>query len=158
MLTFEEKLAIIDTFPELERVNVSLGRVNYQFNESKLEKKNVVYHLHPNGNGFVYAGKLPIYQKDQKGMVNIRDFSAKELKHLISESIKSLSSEEISTVETAIIGENRAEQWINAGNQNLMLVNEDEAWNIYFGLNLEESFNTYEEAEIFLVEEGFKRI
>lgn len=158
MLNFEEKLAIIDTFPELERVNVSLGRINYQFKESKSDKKNVVYHLHPNGNGFVYVGKLPNYHTDQKGMVNIRDFSAQELKQLIRESIKSLSIEEIPAVETAIIGENRAEKWVNADNQNLVLVNEDEAWNIYFGLNLEESFNTYEEAEIFLIEEGFRRI
>lgn len=64
MLTFEEKLAIIESFPELERVNVSLGRVNFQFNESVYEKKNVVYHLHPNGNGFVYAGRLQGYQTD----------------------------------------------------------------------------------------------
>jgi hypothetical protein len=157
MLNFEEKLAIIDTFPELERVNVSLGRVNYQFKESKSDKKNVVYHLHPNGNGFVYAGKLPNRHTDQKGMVNIRDFSAQELKQLIRESIKCLSVAEIPAVETAIIGENRAEKWVNADNHNLLLVNEDEAWNIYFGLNLEESFNTYEEAELFLVEEGFSR-
>ena len=158
MLNFEEKLAIIDTFPELERVNVSLGRVNYQFKESKSDKKNVVYHLHPNGNGFVYAGKLPNYDTDQKGMVNIRDFSAQELKQLIRESIKSLAIEEIPAVETAIIGENREEKWVNADNQNLMLVNEDETWNIYFGQNFEGSFNTYEKAEIFLIEEGFRKI
>ena len=48
MLTFEEKLAIIESFPELERKNVSLGRVNFHFEGSIYEKKNVVYHLHPN--------------------------------------------------------------------------------------------------------------
>lgn len=158
MLTFEEKLAIIDAFPELERINVSLGRVNYQFKESTTDKKNVVYHLHPNGNGFVYAGKLPHYQTDSKGMVNIRDFSAEELKQLIKESINSLSLIEQPVVESAIAGENQTERWENEENEHLMLVNEDEAWNIYYGLNLEETFNTYEEAEIFLVEEGFRRI
>ncbi|WP_223587966.1 hypothetical protein [Neobacillus bataviensis] len=157
MLNFEEKLAIIEEFPELERVNVSLGRVNFQFNESVSDKKNVVYHLHPNGNGFVYAGRLQNYQTNDKGMANIRDFSAKELKQIIKESIISLTAVEKPVSETAIIGENQEERWVNAENEQLLLINEDEAWNIYFGLNLEETFSTYEEAEMFLVEEGFKR-
>ncbi|MDP4084294.1 MAG: hypothetical protein Q8934_06715 [Bacillota bacterium] len=157
MLTFEEKLAIIETFPELERKNVSLGRVNYQIKNSELDKKNVVYHLHPNGNGFVYAGRIPNVQSDEKGMVNIRDLSAKDLHHLIKESIISLSSPEKTVAETAIIGDNEEERWVNDENQILLLLNEDEVWNIYYGLNLEETFGTYEEAEMFLVDEGFRR-
>jgi hypothetical protein len=157
MLTFEEKLAIIETFPELERVNVSLGRVNFQFQESISDKKNVVYHLHPNGNGFVYAGKITGYKTDEKGMANIRDFTAEDLRNLIRDSIKSLSAVETPVFESAIIGDNQEERWVNEENQQLLLVNEDEIWNIYFGLNLEETFATYEEAEIFLVEEGFRR-
>jgi hypothetical protein len=157
MLTFEEKLAVIETFPELERVDVSLKRVNFQYKESVLDKKNVVYHLHPNGNGFVYAGRLHNYQTDDKGMVNIRDFSAEELKQLIKESIISLSVVEKPVTETAIIGDSEEERWINDENELILLINEDESWNIYFGLNLEETFGTYEEAEMFLVDEGFTR-
>ncbi|MCH6264670.1 MULTISPECIES: hypothetical protein [Neobacillus] len=157
MLTFEEKLAVIESFPELEKVNVSLGRVNFQYNESVYEKKNVVYHLHPNGNGFVYAGRISQYQTDSKGMVNIRDYSEEELKKLIRDSINSLSAVEKPIEEEAIIGDNEEERWVNGENQVLLLVNEDETWNIYFGLNLEETFGTREEAEIFLVEEGFRR-
>ena len=157
MLTFEEKLAIIETFPELEKVNVSLGRVNFQFKESASDKKNVVYHLHPNGNGFVYAGQRTNYETDSKGMVNIRDFTEEALKNIIRESITSLSPQEMPVEEAAIIGENREERWINAENDQLILVNEEDFWNIYFGLNLEETFATYEEAEVFLVEEGFRR-
>lgn len=157
MLTFEEKLAIIESFPELERVNVSLGRVNFQFNESVMDKKNVVYHLHPKGNGFVYAGMLNNYETDEKGMVNIRDFSAKELKQIIHESISSLSAVEKPVEEAAIIGDNQEERWMNE-NELLLLINEDDAWNIYFGLNLEETFGTYEEAATFLIDEGFKKI
>ncbi len=155
MLTFEEKLAVIETFPELERVNVSLGRVNFQYNESVIDKKNVVYHLHPNGNGFVYGGRLSAYQKDNKGMVNIRDFTAEELKQIIKESIASLSEKPLT--EVAIIGDAQEERWVNDENELLILINEDETWNIYYGLNLEETFGTYEEAEMFLVDEGFKR-
>ena len=83
MLTFEEKLSIIESFPELERKNVSLKRVNFHFEESRLDKKNVVYHLHPNGNGFVYASGIKGYKTDDKGMVNIREFSADELRSVL---------------------------------------------------------------------------
>lgn len=157
MLSFEEKLSIIEEFPELERVDVSLGRVNFQFNESAFEKKNVVYHLHPNGNGFVYAGRIPNYQTDGKGMVNIRDYSATDLKQLIKKSITSLSAEKIPPVEKAIIGDSQEERWVNKNNEVLILINEDDIWNIYYGLNLEETFGTREEAEMFLVEEGFRK-
>lgn len=156
MLTFNEKLSIIETFPELERKDVSLKRVNFQLPNSASDKKNVVYHLHPNGNGFVYAGNLHSYQTDEKGMVNIRDFSANELKILIKESIESLLEKSIA--EEAIIGNQVEERWVNEEKNHLILINENDTWNIYFGLNLEESFDTYGEAEGFLQEEGFRRV
>lgn len=155
MLTFEEKLAIIDGFPELERKNVSLGRVNFQYKESVTEKMNVVYHLHPNGNGFVYAELLESYEFDQKGMVNIRDFSAAELKTIIQQSIASLSAN--TTAEAAIIEDNEEERWINSENHTLILVNEDDIWNVYAGLNLDATFLTYNEAAQYLQEEGFRK-
>jgi len=155
MLTFEEKLAIIETFPELERKNVSLGRVNFHFEGSIYDKKNVVYHLHPNGNGFVYAEFLSGYDLDPKGMVNIRDFSAEELKTIIGQSIKSLSPN--TDVESAIIEDNDEERWINSENHTLILVNEDDMWNVYAGLNLDGTFLSYNEAKQYLEEEGFKK-
>lgn len=157
MLTFNEKLAIIEAYPELEQKKVSLGRVNFQLQNSISDKRNIVYHLHPNGNGFVYAGQLPAYDTDDKGMVNIRDFSAEELKVLIKEAIHSLSPVDKSTAEQAIIGDQTEERWVNEENNNLILINENDAWNIYFGLNLDESFNTYDEAVEFLNQEGFHR-
>ncbi len=39
MLTFEEKLAIIESFQELKRHDVSLGRVNFHYEDSVMEKK-----------------------------------------------------------------------------------------------------------------------
>ena len=41
MLTFEEKLSIIESFPELEKKNVSLKRVNFHFEESRLDKRTL---------------------------------------------------------------------------------------------------------------------
>lgn len=39
MLNFNEKLSIIESFPQLQRKNVSLGRVNFQFADSVSEKR-----------------------------------------------------------------------------------------------------------------------
>lgn len=155
MLTFEEKLAVIESFPELKRKNVSLGRVNFQYEESVTDKKNIVYHLHPNGNGFVYAEPLSTYSTDDKGMVNIRDFSKQELRTIIGQAIEALSPRTIA--EEAIIGEAFEERWVDAENHTLILIDEDEMWNIYSGLNLEDTFATYQEAALYLEEEGFKR-
>ncbi len=157
MLTFDEKLEIIQSFSQLERKNVSLGRVNFHYDESATDKKNVVYHLHPNGNGFVYGELLHGYECDERGMVNIRDFSEKELKNIIEESIASLAPK--STAEAAIVGEANEEKWMDSDNHTLLLVEEDEGmWNIYAGLNLEGSFFTYDEAIEYLNEEGFNRV
>ncbi|HEY4554258.1 MAG TPA: hypothetical protein VIG80_13795 [Bacillaceae bacterium] len=153
MLTFEEKLAIIETFPELKRKDVSMKRVNFQYEESVREKKNVVFHLHPNGNGFVYAQYLDGYVTDEKGMVNIRDFSAGNLKRIIRESIESLSSsDEKESDEPAF-----REEWINENKQILVLMEEYDMWNVYAGLNLDGTFNSYGEAAAYLDEEGFRK-
>jgi hypothetical protein len=153
MLTFEEKLTIIESFSELTRNNVSLGRVNFHYEESAFDKKNVVYHLHPNGNGFVYAEFVKGYKKNDKGMVNIRDFSAEELREIIEKSILSLAPR--TNAEEAIIGDNEEETWINDEDQTLTLVNEDDMWNVYAGINLDGCFNSYGEAANYLEEEGF---
>jgi hypothetical protein len=159
MLTFSEKIAIIEKFPELERKNVSLGRINFQLKNSLSDKKNIIYHLHPNGNGFVYSAQLTKYETDEKGMTNIRDFSERELKEIISESIQSLTVVKQQTLtEQAIVGENQEERWINQEKQQLIVIFENEAWNIYFGLNLDATFDTYEEAEEYLTEDGFHRV
>jgi hypothetical protein len=158
MLTFNEKLAIIESFPELERKNVSLGRINFQYPNSISDKKNIVYHLHPNGNGFIYAGHLDQYDTDEKGLVNIRDFTGEQLREILKDSIQRLSPNEKIEFEEAIIGDsNDEERWVDSENNQLIVINENDAWNIYFGLNLDNSFDTYEEAVEFLKEEGFSR-
>jgi len=155
MLTFEEKLSIIESFPQLERKNVSLKRVNFHFEESRLDKKNVVYHLHPNGNGFVYASGISGYKTDDKGMVNIREFSADELRSLIQKSIELLSQEPEEVVAQA--APTKEEEWHNEDGHILTLIQEDDMWNVYAGNNLDGTFNSYPEAAEYLDEEGFSR-
>lgn len=156
MLTFEQKLAVIESFPELQRNNVSLGRVNFHYEDSVVEKKTVVYHLHPNGNGFVYAGYVSGYDTDAKGMVNIREYSEEELRKLIRASIDSMSpaplEADIAEEETTEV---KKERYIKDNNETLWLEYDFELWNIYAGESLEMTFETREEAEEYLLEEGF---
>lgn len=162
MLTFEQKLSILESFPELERRNVSLGRVNFHYEDSIYDKKTVVYHLHPNGNGYVYAGLLPGHETDAKGLVNIRDFSAAELKEIVKASIDSLSGQDRPEQEAgehaSAAGPAAAEQasvWTDPDGHTLKLLPEDDMWYIYAGESLEMVFEALDEAEEYLREEGF---
>ncbi|AQQ52020.1 hypothetical protein [Planococcus lenghuensis] len=146
MLTFEEKQQIIESFPELTKRDVSMKRVNYHYEDSLYEKTTVVYHLHPNGNGYVYTGDLPEYEADSRGYVNIREFSPEELKAIIRDSINYLSTE-IELYDN---------EWTSRDGVKVTLVNEDPFWNVYAGRNLEESFGTFDDAKRYLKEEGFR--
>ncbi|RXZ78971.1 hypothetical protein EBB07_24875 [Paenibacillaceae bacterium] len=175
MLTFEQKLEIIQSFPELQRKDVSLKRVNFHYEESVHEKKIVVYHLHPNGNGFVYAALLQEYPADDRGFVNIRDFSAAELRELVQQSIASLSGsadgDEAASSAALSKGQSVArheeagehysadelisETWHNEDGQALTLRLEGDLWYTYSGDNVDMAFESREEADEYLAEEGF---
>src|SRR5690606_1473237 len=122
-------------------------RVNYHYDQSVTDKKTVVYHLHPNGNGYVYAGELQNFQTDRKGFVNIRDFTAEELHSLIERSIRSLSITPSSV--PAAMGQVEEERWVNFKGQTLELKfeDEDQMWYIFSGLMLDATFDTYAEAK-----------
>jgi hypothetical protein len=156
MLTFEEKLVVIQSFPELERNQVSLGRVNFHYEQSAYDKKIVVYHLHPNGNGFVFAGRLKGFQKDDKGFINIREYSAEALRSLIADSIQSLTSNEPETLRVGS-GKQEEEYWAGPDDQTLTVYLEDDLWYVYAGLNLESAFESYDEIELYMREEGFTK-
>ncbi|WP_062106464.1 hypothetical protein [Bacillus niameyensis] len=153
MLTFEEKQAIIESFPQLTRKEVSMKRVNYHYLDSLYDKTIVVYHLHPNGNGFVFVGDLKGYQADDKGLINIRDTSEEELRKVISDSIKYLSEGSEEEIDSEA---NIEYEWRNKEGHTMILTCEEMLWNIYAGLNLVESFTSYKDAESFLREEGFE--
>ncbi|WP_082235159.1 hypothetical protein [Halobacillus massiliensis] len=151
MLTFEEKLRIIEEFPELTKKDISLGRVNFHFEESLYDKKNVVYHLHPNGNGFVYGAEIEGVEVDDRGMVNIRDYDEHQLRALIRDAIDSLSM-------TPAEKDPVMEEWLNRSGQSLVLMREEDGYNVYAEESLEGAFNSYKEAANFLEQEGFRRI
>ncbi|OMF37292.1 hypothetical protein BK133_06735 [Paenibacillus sp. FSL H8-0548] len=160
MLSFEQKLAIIEAFPELQRKNVSLGRTNFHYEESLYEKKSVVHHLHPNGNGYVFAGLVPGVATDEKGLVNIRDYSEDELRSLIEKAIQALALAPPEKPESKKKKKNKPpqeERWIGPNNAVLTLLFEEDLWYLYADLNLESAFETYEEAVLYLEEEQFTR-
>lgn len=150
MLSFEEKQAIIESFPRLSKKEISLKRVNYHFEDSLYEKSIVVEKLHPNGNGFVYIGDLLKYESlsTDKGLVNIRDFDESALREIIQDAIDYLSEDRETPIE---------ETWISGEGLSLELKHYKRDWNIYYNNNLEESFGTREAAVEYLKEEGFKQ-
>lgn len=156
MLTFEQKLALIESFPALERKNVSLGRVNFHYENSAYDKKIVVYHLHPNGNGFVYAAHVPGANVDEKGFVNIREWEEDPLRELIAASIASLSGKpEAVEAEPSGTAEATAETWQGPDGQTLRLTFDNDLWCVFADGQLESAFETREEAVDYLREEGF---
>lgn len=156
MLSFEQKIAIAESFPELTRKDVSMGRVNYHFEQSAFEKKTVIYHLHPKGFGFVYAGRLEGYPTDDKGYVNVSDYNEAEFRAIVAASIRSLTG----GPESGADGPEAEEQWRNDKRQTLTLRfdKEDGMWYIFAGLNLDAAFETYGEARDYLSDEGFSPV
>lgn len=160
MLSFEQKLEILESYPELQRKNVSLGRVNFHYEESMSDKKTVALHLHPNGNGFVYAGLLQGYAPDERGFVNIREYSVEQLKMLVEASIRSLSNtaEEIESDRGDVREKGHVydvEVWMNVDGELLTLTRDEDLWYVYTGSTIEMVFGTPEEAKEYLWEEGF---
>lgn len=157
MLTFAQKLEIAGSFAELSRNDVSMGRVNYRYEDSAFDKKTVVYHLHPNGNGYVYGGRLDGADTDDKGYVNIRDYGEADLRELIARAIRSLAPT------GAIVGDPAAgaeegyeELWADEQGHKLTVRFEDDMWYVFAGLNLDGAFGTLEETREYLREEGFR--
>jgi len=152
MLTFEQKQAIIESFSELTKKEISMKRVNYHFMDSLFEKTIVVEKLHPNGNGFVFVGDLLRYENEanDKGLVNIRDYDEQQLRAIIEDAITYLGEEQ--EEEEPII-----ETWRNREGDQLSLAFEQRSWNVYHRDNLEEAFGTYEAAKEYLLEEGFRK-
>ena len=151
MLTFEQKQAIIESFSELTKKEISLKRLKYHYMASLYEKTIVVEKLHPNGNGFVFVGDLLRYENEanDKGLVNIRDYDEQQLREIIEDAIQYLS-EEVEEQEPIV------EIWHSRDGSQLQLVFEQRSWNVYHGDNLEEAFGTYEAAKEYLLEEGFR--
>jgi hypothetical protein len=97
MLSFEEKKVIFRSF-NLEEKQISNGRVNFNYPESKQRGQVVGTQLHTSGNGYVigkYMAPETIkqygFQTDSRGWISIKDFTKDQLIDVITEAIKSMS-------------------------------------------------------------------
>ncbi|OPG97440.1 hypothetical protein B2I21_16390 [Chryseobacterium mucoviscidosis] len=166
MLNVEQKLEVLQSYPQLQRKDVSLGRVNFHYEDSAYDKKIVAFHIHPNGNGYIYAGLLPNYKTDDKGFVNIRDYSEADLRTLLDETIKAMSynpnaaeskePEQVKAAPTLATTSVGGGTWVDEDGHTLTLKYEDDMWYVYSGLNLDMAFESRSEAGEYLKDEGFK--
>ncbi|CAO1610617.1 MULTISPECIES: hypothetical protein [Brochothrix] len=151
MLTFEQKEAIIDQFSELKKQPVSLKRINYHYEESEQEKTILVRHLHPNGNIWIYAPFLAMEETDDKGYVNGRDYSEKQLIAAVQAGIDELQKDESG------FKADYKETWANTRlHQKLVLAHEKDMWQVLTDDgNIEMAFYAKTAAESYLEDEGF---
>lgn len=148
-LSFEEKKAIFDSYPELEAVPVSLNRLNYHFKGSAVEHKIVVRHLHPNGNAFIYAGYLP-KEDTQKGYLSAYDEDEATIREWVEQAISYLKK----TEDGYEVG--HSELWLNQRGETLYLNYDNPMWTITLDNGqVEAVFKSREQAEGYLMDEGF---
>ncbi|EUJ29175.1 hypothetical protein MFLO_11330 [Listeria floridensis FSL S10-1187] len=146
----KKKKEIIDRFTELTAKPISLNRVNYHYPESQREKTILVKHLHPNGNGFIYAPYLEgETELDKEGYVNIYEASEEELTELIQKAIDFMNTDE------AGFAEGEARFYQDQDKNILKLVYENKVWIVYDFDNVEAVFKSLEQAESYLSDEGF---
>lgn len=149
ILTFEEKKAIFDSYPELEAVPVSLNRLNYHFQGSAVDKTVVVRFLHPNGNAFIYAGYLP-KEETKKGYISVLEADEETLRSLVDQAIAFLKKTEDG------YEEGYSELWFDQAGDVLRLHYENPTWSVLLpNQQVEGIFKTKEAGEAYLREEGF---
>lgn len=173
MLNVEQKLEILGSYPQLQRKEVSLGRVNFHYEDSAYEKKIVALHIHPNGNGYIYAGLLPEYETDAKGFVNIRDYSEEDMRTLLDATLQAMSYNPDAPAPASGTSELPEETndrqasaapklstgggiWVDEEGHILTLKYDNDMWCVYAGHDLEMAFESRSEAGEYLQEEGFK--
>jgi len=98
MLSFEEKIQVLNSFSELTPKEMSNNRINYKYTNKRGVEVNVIKHLKSNHTGYINVGYLHkdayngIPQKD--GFLNIdRNVSdSQEFRLLVEKVIDSLKN------------------------------------------------------------------
>lgn len=150
MLTFEEKKAIFDSYPELTVNEVSLNRLNYHFEASAVPKTTVVKYLHPKShNAFVFAGYLPKeYTKD--GYLSVLDEDSEMIHQLVDQAIDFLKK-------TADGYEEGYRETFHDDHEDVLVLEyNNPMWTVIMSSGAVEAvFKTKEAAESYLNDEGF---
>jgi hypothetical protein len=90
-LSLRHKRNIFNSFPELTEKISKNGMVGYDYEGSRHRKKEIARELSYTGNGYIYVGYLVAYthEMDDRGFLNISNFSETELRQIISKVIES---------------------------------------------------------------------
>lgn len=91
-LSLSQKREILNSFKELTEQVDNNGRYSYKLEDSADKRKVIAREFTHTGNGYVYGMNLPDYSKltDARGWVNVKDFSATQLKDIVSKQIEYL--------------------------------------------------------------------
>lgn len=91
LLSLEQKIAIIESFPGLQKSMYKDGRINYSLFDSEIRRKQIIRELTPTGNGYIYGDLARELKErvDNRGWINIRDYNEVELRDIIEKVIKS---------------------------------------------------------------------
>lgn len=102
MLNFEQKKSIFQSFQELQEKNMGNSGINYIYPDSVQRGKNLSKQLLPSGNGYVigkYMDEETIrtkgYVLDNRGWINIKDFSSGDLHEVIIKAMMSMSGKAV---------------------------------------------------------------
>ena len=90
-LSLDQKVEIIETFPELHKSIDKNGRISYFIYGSKQRRKQIIRELTHTGNGYIYGSLTPeLHERvDNRGWINFKDCNERELRELIGKVIES---------------------------------------------------------------------
>jgi hypothetical protein len=125
MLSFEQKKTIFRSFQELQEKPISNNRINYIYPDSVQRGKMLATQLQPSGNGYVIGKyidgetiRTKGYVMDNRGWVNIKEFSSGDLQEIITTAMRSMSGQETKHYSNALnVKQDRNEAMIEKANQ-----------------------------------------
>ena len=92
MLSYQDKIRILESIPELSRKNISNARVNFVFYDARGKRRAVASEIYLTGNGYLCVRFLEEYLhlRDTSGFINIDQHveGEGELRALVAEIIQ----------------------------------------------------------------------
>ncbi|MCL6599818.1 MAG: hypothetical protein K6T81_13945 [Alicyclobacillus macrosporangiidus] len=95
MLSFEDKRAILRSFPELKEVPISNDRYNYELQNLTLRRRIVAREFSSTGNGYVWGAPESPYPPDVRGWINVKNFDQTELRQAVRYAINALRTADL---------------------------------------------------------------
>lgn len=138
MLNFEQKKSIFQSFQELQEKNMGNSGMNYIYPDSIQRGKILSKQLLPSGNGYVigkYMDEETIrtkgYVVDNRGWINIKDFSSGDLHEVIIKAMMSMSGKAVVNDSNALKVKQNSNHLIKEGEESKTIRTNDGWANSY---------------------------